>query len=199
MVRAEIETAFAGIGSDGLIAQGLANVLIVKPSLVQRLNLGGAVALGSGVLSDLRWSELKVYEGVPSAQSEHARLSVISANGDALSRLNMGIERIRFSVVLAFEFLEQLKKFPSVDFPDHRTDLSRIEWKDIPAKKEFSYAVEACSGPIQATVSQAGVVFSTNSTKLKSSMESILIGVHREDLDVAFASLGFDSSQGDLV
>ncbi len=199
VIRSEMEAAFGNVGADGLVAQGLSDVMILGASLIENIGLGGAVAAASGRLVDLRWSGQSVYTAAASAQRERARLSSLKVKGDALSRMTMSIERVRFSMTLAFELLDALKHLPATALPAHRTDLSRIEWNDLPARQQFRAVVESYLGPIEAIVSQDGVLFRTNSTRMKSSIESMLVGVHREDLEVAYASLGFDQAQGDLA
>ena len=198
-IEAEIRYSFKDLDQDQLIMQGLENVLPLRPSLVRRLNWGGVFGQAADFPTDTRL--LKRYGNYDDVSIQYFKNPSGTIEGrigsDALTRFRSVTFQAQQSLKLIPQMLLSLKEGAvRADEVDVASTL-RIRNEDL-GSDIYLGVCEAGSGPIYATLAGGTTRLSTASMRLAPHMENLLRGVHRDDLYVAAASLGFDYAQGEL-
>jgi Ni,Fe-hydrogenase III large subunit len=174
---------FPDAGSDPLLVKRLEDVLVIDQARALKISLRGPLGQASGVDFDLRTTHpLGLFQKYGIHCFEGSR------KGDALARFRSVNFQILQSLKLLGLFLS------SIPAGHH---FAKDDIKSIP-DGVWASAVESGPGALYAVVSGNEIRLAGHSSRLRPSLESLLIGVPADDFDLALTSLGVDFAQADL-
>lgn len=170
----------------------LAGVLPLSKNFVSTWNLNGIIGKASGFDQDLRHLQpygayevvkIRPYITPTTKITEHIP-------GDALSRFYAALFEIRESMTICENLLHYL---PAGDFNVDKHDIF------LPQNTLVHAKVQAPSGAMYAMFVDGKISLSSASSRLAPVLESVFKDKDAESLTIAYASMGYDVSQGALV
>ncbi|MEQ1876645.1 MAG: hypothetical protein ABL958_08360 [Bdellovibrionia bacterium] len=175
---------FGELADDPLITRRLSGVLPISMTRAWQISLRGPLGQASGVLQDSRVKDpIGIYSqyGIHYYEGPH--------DGDALCRMRSVQFQIGQSIKLLALFLSSVPEGP------YQTQIDgEIQF---PSKPSWS-VIEAGPGPLYAFVRDRQLRLCGHSSRLKGTIERLLIGLDSDDFELGLASLGMDFSQADL-
>jgi Ni,Fe-hydrogenase III large subunit len=175
---------FGEVTGDPLIARRLANVLPISADKAWKISLRGPLGQASGVMQDARVKDpIGIYAqyGIHYFEGPH--------DGDALSRLRAVQFQVGQSLKLLALFLSSVPEGLYQTVIDGEIVVPEVQCWSV---------IEAGPGPMYAFVRGKEVRLCGHSSRLKGTVERLLIGLDSDDFELGLASLGMDFSQADL-
>ncbi len=180
--EAEFMIAYQKIVNDSILLERMEGVMKISKEIIHTFSWGGIVAIAAGVEIDVRdANKYGAYDTV-------GRFNLNGLHGsDAATRFIVAIEKIKHHVFVVKTLMTNL---PTGQFQLDNTDVYESP------NGFYISAIEAPSGPMYVSYMSKKIFISSVSTRLKSFVPQLLVGVEVEDLDLAYESLGLSLEQG---